>query len=248
MDVVHTTTLRKTIVSCGLGASSDGLALAQPTWHAFAALHGWQVAALDRPQYAGNRQEAKSTKLSLIREALANADVVLWLDADAMIIDPSVDIVGSFYEGDFQAFALEHFSNRFNPNTGVWLLRNREETWRFLEAVEAVQLPERYVWEDQARVMATLGWQLVPMPHGVKPVHPSPYLARTGWLSPEWNVISPEHQMLNSTVRIRHFAGQANARRPMMLQQLAELVRRSTVSIESLDQQTLDAVGVELRW
>jgi hypothetical protein len=225
------------------------MSLAEPTWKAFALLHGWEVRALrEHPAGSVSREEAKAFKLTAIEQALREANLVLWLDADAMIVDPSVDIAGFLYATDFQGLVLEHFATRFNPNTGVWLLRSEPETFRFLDAVRAAVVPERYVWVDQARVMKALGWQLEPMPHGVKPVHPSQFLARTGWLAPEWNVISEKQMInLNAPTRIRHFAGRPQ-RREHMAEQLSELVRLTTVHPDLLDDSAYAAVAAQLGW
>ena len=58
----------------------------------------------------------------------------------------------------FQALVLEQYPHRFNPNCGVWAMRNDEMSYRFLEKIRQVDAPEQ--WNEQAAVCVALGWEV----------------------------------------------------------------------------------------
>jgi hypothetical protein len=167
--------------------------LALPTFSRFASRWGYQLIAVDL-QLDGQRtepaaQRAKWAKITLLRETLTSHPIVLWLDADVLLLRDDEDVAEHLRPGDFQALALEQVphEHRVNPNTGVWLLRSCPRAFAFLDAVCRAG-PQPGPWADQGAVLTALGWD-----HGdeqywwSRPGRGSRFLSGTSWLPPAWN-------------------------------------------------------------
>lgn len=167
--------------------------LALPTFTAYAAPWGWDVAAhaleSDGSGADARAQQAKWAKIGLLREALRTYPVALWLDADVLLLRNDEDIAAHLHPRHFQAMALEHVpaEHRVNPNTGVWLMRSCPAAFAFLDAVEAAG-PQPGPWSDQGAVLAALGWERGDESYRwARPGRGSDFLAGTSWLPPGWN-------------------------------------------------------------
>lgn len=164
-----------------------------PTFCLFADRWGYQVRATDLAQDGtaanGAAQHAKWAKVSLMRQALTEFPLALWLDADVLLTGTDEDIADHLHPDHFQALALEHvpFEHRVNPNTGVWLMRSCPQAFAFLDAVEAAgQQPGP--WADQGAVLAALGWNRGDAQYRwAGPGTGTPFMAGTSWLPPGWN-------------------------------------------------------------
>ncbi len=195
----------KALLTFATGRHRELLDVARPSFEYYAETHGYELLVPDRCVLPSDRTPHWA-KVALMEEALSDHDLVVWLDADTMIVDFTRDIAGDLLDTDFQGLVLEQFAWRWNPNTGVWAMRSEQRSASFLEEVWDLGALERFIWPDQGAVMQTLGWQLTPFPRGVKLVHPSPYLAGTGWLPPEWNWIVYQDDS-RWAPRIKHWAG-----------------------------------------
>jgi hypothetical protein len=137
--------------------------LALPTFRRWADRWGWDVRAVDLPSDGAGAdpaaQAAKWAKTGLLRQALHEHELALWLDADVLLLRDDEDVAEHLLPGSFQALVLEQVprERRVNPNTGVWLLRSCPAAFAFLDAVDALgQQPGP--WADQGAVLTALGW------------------------------------------------------------------------------------------
>ena len=167
--------------------------LALPTFRRLADRWGYDVHAadvkVDGEGASESAQAAKWLKVSLLREALHDYPMALWLDADVLVMRTDEDIADHLHPGHFQALALEHvpFEHRVNPNTGVWLMRSCPESFSFLDAVSAAGR-QPGPWSDQGAVLAALGWRRGDDQYRwAGPGMGSPFLLRTSWLPTGWN-------------------------------------------------------------
>lgn len=167
--------------------------LALPTFERWAQRWGWVVRAEDLDTDGAGADDgakgAKWAKVRLLRAALEHHPLVVWLDADVLLLRDDEDVSVHLHPDHFQALALEHVpsEHRVNPNTGVWLLRSCPEALAFLDAVEQGG-HQPGPWADQGAVLAALGWDRGDARyHWARPGRGSPFLAGTSWLPPGWN-------------------------------------------------------------
>lgn len=167
--------------------------LALPTFERFADRWGYAVRAVDLRADGfgaeGPAQRAKWAKVALLRQALTEFPLALWLDADVLVTRIDEDIASHLHPKDFQALAMEHVpaDHRVNPNTGVWLLRSCDAAFAFLDEVEA-RGPQPGPWADQGGVLAALAWDRGDEQYRwAKPGPGNRFTAGTSWLPPSWN-------------------------------------------------------------
>lgn len=166
---------------------------ALPTFHRYADRWGYEVRSEDLPSDGSgadrDAQQAKFAKLAMLRSALTDHPLVLWLDADVLVVRFDEDVADHLHPDHFQALALEQlpFEHRVNPNTGVWLMRSCRASFDFLDAVEAVG-PQPGPWADQGAVLSALGWRRGDERyHWAGPGAGTPFLSQTSWMPPGWN-------------------------------------------------------------
>jgi len=81
--------VRKVLLSIGAGPHEALLEISRPTFSENARRHGYE---LQTSTQADPDRPAPWSKVSALRAALETADLALWIDADAVIVDPSRDI------------------------------------------------------------------------------------------------------------------------------------------------------------
>lgn len=200
--------LRKALATFGSGPAAQLLVLAFPSFSNYAEQHGYEIVVGD-----GNGQGRPPPwgKVPLLQRLLKQYDFVLWVDADALILDASVDLETIVPADAFQAFAITTCAPGVgtSPNSGVWAFRAGARAQRFLAEVwEQDDLVFHRLWE-QAAVMRLTGWTIeVPF---VKE-RPSDWDEGTFVLGEEWDMI-PQLPIGYAAGKIRHYAGWANYRR-----------------------------------
>jgi len=141
------------------------LDLALPTHRRFARQHGYRLIVDYSLDDETGRRDPRARrlprfqKLPIVMHALRAFDLVLWVDADAMVCAFDRDVAADLPAHCFQGLVLECRSERVNPNSGLWLLRNTEEAHAFLHLV-ACMGDVGHSWADQAAVCTALGWDL----------------------------------------------------------------------------------------
>lgn len=202
--------MAKAIATFGSGPSARLLELSLPVLRQYAELHGYEVViglgdARGRPSAWG--------KVPFLRELLTRHEFVLWLDADTLILDPSVDVESVVPVNAFQAFAVAQLASGKgrSPLTGVWALRAGQRSQSFLAEVwQQDDLIAHRLWE-QAAFMRLLGWTTE---------LPFTQEEKTDWdngshvLDEEWNMV-PQLPIGYRAGRIRHYAGWTNRRREL---------------------------------
>lgn len=167
--------------------------LSLPSFERYAARWGYAVQptllSQDGSGADAGAQAAKWQKIPLLREALANFSLAVWLDADVLILRDDEDLASHLHPDHFQALALEQVpaEHRINPNTGVWVMRSGPAAFEFLDAVEAAG-PQPGPWADQGAVLAALGWDRGDATYRwARPGAGTDLLRLTSWLPPSWN-------------------------------------------------------------
>jgi hypothetical protein len=200
--------MRKALATFGTGPSAPLLRLALPTFTNYAEQHGYEVIV---GTGESDGRPAAWGKIPLLQRLLTSYDFVLWIDADALILDTSVDIETLIPADAFQAYVVETSWPGWgdSPCTGVWALRASERTQSFLAAVWEQTDFTNHKWWEQAAVMHLTGWRIeLPMCKERE----SEWDDGTFILPGEWDVV-PVLPAGYAPSRIRHHAGWPSYRR-----------------------------------
>jgi len=203
--------LRKAIVTAAEGPHAPMLDLALPTFQNYAERFGYDVVVGAGEEAAQAGRPGPWRKVPLIRNALNEYHVVLWLDTDVMILDASRDIAEELAPDDYQGLVEQVSSDGRIPNTGVWVLRAGDRAQRFLEAIwNEIDFID-HMWTDQAAAVTALGYDLAPWLPDASLARPcerrrdTPLFRGTRLLSAEWNSLS--FWMPVERPRFNHHAG-----------------------------------------
>jgi hypothetical protein len=224
--------MSRAIISAAGPTMSDVLDCSQPTFERFAEVHGYELDVRrdieDHPDYFHPlARAARWGKIALIEEMLDKHELVLWMDADAMFTQFDRDLADDFPADCFQALTVEQSSTPyrrgFNPNTGVWAMRQDQDSRDFIAHVMQIGQLDAIGGTDQEAVCTTLGWEIRKDDgYDIKPVNYSPFLKRTGWLPFEWNPLGVAAKWPS---RVLHFAGLQNEDRIERMQVELEKLR-----------------------
>jgi hypothetical protein len=176
--------VKKAIVSLGSGPQSRLLGLAARSFRPYAARHGYSLEL--HTEIVDPTRPAPWSKIVLLRRLAEEYDLLLWLDADLVIVDRSRDIADELEDGRFLYLAEHQTKEGRMPNSGVMLMRGGEQTAGFLDEVYAQEDLIDHRWWENAAICRLLGYSLDP----VGPGTPTPLLTRhTKLISSRWNSI-----------------------------------------------------------
>lgn len=139
-------------------------------------------------------------KVDLIRELLERNDIVLWLDADAIVMDLTIDIRTELSADAWMYLVRHETAEGLVPNTGVWMLARTAESLRFLDAVAAAKSFEKHKWWENAAVIHLLGYTFDP----VRPGPATQWTRGVKYLDETWNRIPGGG---SSNPSIKHYPG-----------------------------------------
>ena len=209
--------MSRVIVSLGTGRQALLLQIAARSFRRYAERHGYELAL--HTEVADPTRPAPWSKIVLLRRLAKKHELLLWLDADAVIVDGSVDIASELEEGRFLHLVEHETKEGRMPNSGVMLIRGGAESISFFDDVYAQEDLIEHRWWENAAICRLLGYQLDPP----APAAPTPLLLeQTKLISPRWNSI-PDAPA--ASPRIRHYPGYSlKVRAALMLRD--ELLRR----------------------
>ena len=194
----------RVLVSLGTGKQQKLLRLASVSFRRFAKKHGY-VLDLHTDVVDPSRPPAWS-KVALIRRLLDQHELVLWLDADTVVMRSDRDIAEELPDDRFMAMVEHTVGGKANPNTGVMVIRSGEEARRFFDEVWESTQYLNHRWWEQAAVMHLLGYD----PDTGERARESEWHDRIHWLGKEWNSIRDDPA---PQPRIRHWPGFTVTRR-----------------------------------
>jgi hypothetical protein len=198
--------VRKALCTIGAGPHAELLEVSRPTFAAFAERHGYELITSTE---ADPRRPPAWAKVPMLREALRFYDRVLWIDADAVIVDTSQDLP---LERDL-ALVRHRRGDQLVPNTGVMAMRSGGFVEGLLDELWAAKRFIHHPWWENAALLHAFGYQLPSaLESGLRRLRrrrlaharPSPYLEGTQFLPPEWNAVLPD---VPEHPRIVHFPG-----------------------------------------
>jgi hypothetical protein len=204
----------RAIASLGCGPQRALLNLSSRTLIPYAQRHGY---ALDlHTAAAENSRPPAWSKITILRRLVQEHDLVVWIDADAMIVDGRRDIGDELADDRLMALVTHRVGQVSMPNTGVWVLRGGEEAVDLLDQIWEQDDLIHHQWWENAALCRLLGYDLDP----VRLARPTDLLAnRTQDLDPCWNSI---YGAKAPSARINHYPGFAlRTRRVLMARDLA---------------------------
>jgi hypothetical protein len=147
--------VRKALCSIGAGPHEALLAVSEPTFRAYGDRHGYEVVTSTQ---ADSTRPPAWAKVPMIRAALDDHDLVLWIDADAVIVDDSQDIAAALAP-DAQLALVQHpRDDGLVPNTGVMLWRSGEFARELLDRMWASKRFIHHPWWENAALLDALGY------------------------------------------------------------------------------------------
>lgn len=172
--------MRRTVVSAYYGDHFRPVAsLTWPEIDSFARRHGHGFLPI---QFRGPFGRPPAwLKLAAVARAFEKTDEVLWIDADVLIVDQSLDI--EVPQSYWQAMVEHTTAEGHVPNTGVWLLRRE-----MIGVLVAVAMRDSLIdhrWWEQAAIMHEMGYGVESVPCGR--VRDSMLYENTMFLPEEWN-------------------------------------------------------------
>lgn len=194
----------RVLVSLGTGKQRKLLRLASVTFRRYGRRHGYELDLHD--EVVDSERPPAWSKVALIRRLLDSHELVLWLDADVVIVRGDRDIAAELPDDRFIAMVEHTVGGKANPNTGVMVIRSGDEARRFFDEVWAKTEYLNHRWWEQAAVMDLLGYDT----ETGERVRESEWHDRIHWLGKEWNSIRDDPA---AEPRIRHWPGFTVARR-----------------------------------
>jgi hypothetical protein len=211
--------MRKAIASIGTGPQQGLLRMASRSFRPYAARHGYDLHLHAEPLV--QCRPVPWSKVELLRRLNERYDVLVWLDADLVVVDGRRDIAEDLPRDRLMGLVEHETPEGRMPNSGVLVLRCGDEAERFLADVWAQEDLIAHKWWENAAICRLLGYGLDP----VGPGEPTPLLRdRTTFLDPRWNSIPNAPA---SRPFIRHFPGYVpRTRGVLMAASLAEMAVR----------------------
>jgi hypothetical protein len=196
--------MSRAIASLGCGPQERLLRVAERTLAPYAARHGYSLHLHTEP--VDRTRPIPWSKVPILRDLLARNEIVVWLDADLMVLDGRRDIADDLPADRLMAMVEHHTKEGQMPNSGVWVLRGGDEAVALMDEIWAQDDLTDHRWWENAAICRLLGYALDP----VGPAEPTALLARTAWLDGRWNAI-PDAPAPRP--RIRHYPGYATRTR-----------------------------------
>lgn len=172
--------MTRALVTFAVGSHAPLQERSLPAMGRYADRHGYDL--ISRPPRMLLRPPSWH-KITAVLTALDTYDEVLWIDADVLILDDSLDLADEVDEGAWQAITCHHTREGEIPSVGVWLVRQPMRT-----SLEKAWQLTRYLhhrWWEQAAFLQLLGYRADPPPCQL--VEPTELYLNTCWVGEEWN-------------------------------------------------------------
>jgi hypothetical protein len=224
-------TPRGAVCAAATGRYIELLAIAAPTLDAYASRWGLDLVLSTERDLAQGRP-ASWARVPLVRELLQRYPWVLWVDSDALVVDPDVDVLAEAREGK-DLYLVEHdHEHPHHPgilqrslNAAVLLARAGPWMDSFLAEVwDSEDLIDHAWWENSA-IMRLLGYSYE-LPN-IGPAHESERRERLQVLDLRWNSVPHLPGLVSPSPVISHHGGGLTfqQRRARMLED-ADALRR----------------------
>jgi glycosyltransferase involved in cell wall biosynthesis len=174
------------VCSIGSGAHEELLAIARPPLAAWATRYGYDLDL--RHDLAAPERPASWSKVRLVRERLETHQVVIWVDADTVVVDGREDLARRVSRSRPIAMVAHGYAGQQVPNLGVFALWSCPRTKALLDTLWSMTEYRDHKWWENAALLDLLGYDIATEP--IRKVRSSDLDARIEWLGNEWNSIT----------------------------------------------------------
>jgi hypothetical protein len=195
------------------GPHLELLEVTGPALERYARTHGYESVVV-RHRLDPTRP-ASWDKVVMLRELVRRNDVVMWIDADALILDDAPDVEEELSPRRFLHMVEHRVNGARVPNAGVMVLRGGPASARFLDRVWKQRQFIDHEWWENAAILHLLGYREL---DGLRPVVPSVWRFGFGALDHAWNSVPADP---SPAPHIVHCAGIPFAERMDHLQSYA---------------------------
>jgi len=152
-------------------------------------------------------------KVTLIRKLIATYDLVVWVDADAVVVDLSRDIASEFQTDKWlHIVEIQPPSWGTHLNAGVFAVRSGPTTASFFREVAQLTPFKHHPWWEQAAMLHLLGYDLWP----ARKARKTSYSDGVALIDKSWNSTPLDP---SPAPRIKHYAGVDNESRSELIGQ-----------------------------
>jgi hypothetical protein len=200
--------MARKVVLCTLGAGphEELLSVAGPTFERWAQRHRYD---LDIRRSSPSPERPPSWgKVSIISERLLTHDVVIWLDADAVVVDPTHDLSHAVSRRKPLALVAHEYQGQTVPNMGVVAVRSTRLTRRLMRDLWSMTQHVDHRWWENAALLEVLGYDISTEPIVLR--EPTRLNDRIAWLDVAWNSIDLHP---SPAPFVKHYPGLSNDER-----------------------------------
>jgi hypothetical protein len=200
--------MARKVVLCALGAGPHGelLHIAGPTFERWALRHHYD---LDIRRSSPTPERPPSwAKVSIITERLRTHDVVIWLDADAVVVDPTHDLSRCVSRRRPLALVAHRYNGQTVPNMGVFAVLSTRLTRRLMRDLWSMTQYVDHKWWENAALLDLLGYDVSTEP--IVQREPTHLNRRVAWLDVAWNSIDLH---ASPAPIVKHYPGLSNDER-----------------------------------
>jgi hypothetical protein len=174
----------KVLCTLAVGQHREYLPYTRPALERYAERHGYELCVIEY-RLASERPDSWS-KVVLLHRLVQRADLVVWIDADAIVVDASRDIADDLNSNRVLHLVEHNVADGRVPNCGVMALRGGADAQALLEAMWACREFVHHKWWENAALLQLLGYRTEPP---IEPAHDSPWRDKLALLDRAWNSV-----------------------------------------------------------
>ncbi len=193
--------MRKVLCSIGSGPHQELLEVASETYRVFADRHGYDLEL--RTELLVPERPPSWSKVVLLRQLLDEYDFAFWIDADAAIVDVSVDVADEVERGRFLYVVAHEYDDQVVPNLGVIGMKAGRRARKFLDLLWNDTRYIDHKWWENAAALRLLGYDFEPVVHE----QTTSWFRRTKFIPKAWNSIAADEA---DHPRINHYPGRSH--------------------------------------
>lgn len=150
--------MKKVLTSFAFGPQEKLLDVSIPTLRKYAQSHNYDLFIPSENYFTTKTKERHYSwwKIELITKLFENYDRILWIDADVIICDFTIDIMAEIDDDSHVGMVVHKTGDGYVPNCGIWALDKKCMNW-FAELWNYNNLPRSNGWWEQAAMLYKLG-------------------------------------------------------------------------------------------